>query len=42
MIFLNLKLFDGAGQVVNTTGGYTNVSIYFIFPFDKPLKSFVL
>lgn len=23
---LNLKLFDGAGQVVNTTGGYTNVN----------------
>ena len=22
----NLKLFDGAGSVVNTTGGYTNVN----------------
>lgn len=25
-LILNLKLFDGAGTVVNTTGGYTNVN----------------
>lgn len=26
IIYLNLKLFDGGGEVVNTTGGYTNVN----------------
>lgn len=34
MIFLNLKLFDGAGQVVNTTGGYTNVNTGEVTPFQ--------
>ena len=34
IIYLNLNLFDGGGEVVNTTGGYTNTNTGVQTPFN--------